>query len=129
MKQVSPGARVRVTGICVAVRANSINYGAEEEPFDILLRSVDDLAVIAGPPLLSIRNLIRIVALLLAVMLVVVVRGWGLERRVRRQALTRAARTEIEADLERRRSRILEDINGSKPLASIVEEIAELVSS
>jgi diguanylate cyclase (GGDEF)-like protein len=129
MKQVSPGARVRVTGICVAVRANSINYGAEEEPFDILLRSVDDLAVIAGPPLLSIRNLIRIVALLLAVMLVVVVRGWVLERRVRRQALTMAARTEIEADLERRRSRILEDINGSKPLASIVEEIAELVSS
>jgi diguanylate cyclase (GGDEF)-like protein len=129
MKQVSPGARVRVTGICVAVRANSINYGAEEEPFDILLRSVDDLAVIAGPPLLSIRNLIRIVALLLAVMLVVVVRGWVLERRVRRQALTMAARTEIEADLERRRSRILEDINGSKPLASIVEEIAALVSS
>jgi diguanylate cyclase (GGDEF)-like protein len=129
MKQVSPGARVRVTGICVAVRANSINYGAEEEPFDILLRSFDDIAVIAGPPLLSIRNLIRIVALLLAVMLVVVVRGWVLERRVRRQALTMAARTEIEADLERRRSRILEDINGSKPLASIVEEIAELVSS
>jgi hypothetical protein len=71
MKQVPLGANVRVTGICEAVRANSINYGAEEEPFDILLPSFDDIAVIAGPPLLSIRNLIRIVALLLAVMLVV----------------------------------------------------------
>jgi diguanylate cyclase (GGDEF)-like protein len=72
--------------------------------------------------------LIRIVALLLAVMLAVVVRGWVLERRVHGQALTMTARTEIEADLERRRSRILEDINGAKPLASIVEEISQLVS-
>jgi diguanylate cyclase (GGDEF)-like protein len=32
------------------------------------------------------------------------------------------------ADLEQRRGRILEDINGSLPLAEIVEEIAELVS-
>jgi diguanylate cyclase (GGDEF)-like protein len=129
MKQVSPGARVRVTGICMAARANSINYGVEGEPFDILLPSFDDIAVIAGPSLLTIRNLIRLVSLLLAVMLVVVVRSWILERRVHRQAVTMAARTEIEADLERRRSRILEDINGSKPLASIVEEIAQLVSS
>jgi diguanylate cyclase (GGDEF)-like protein len=32
------------------------------------------------------------------------------------------------ADIEQRRGRILEDINGSRPLAEIVEEIAELVS-
>jgi len=128
MKQVSPGATVRVTGICVAANSSSINYGAEEEPFNILLRSFDDLVVVARPPLLTIRNLIRIVALLLAVMLVIVVRGWILERRVHGQALTMTARTEIEADLERRRSRILEDINSAKPLASIVEEISQLVS-
>ncbi len=129
MKKVSPGVTVRVTGICVAVRASSINYGAEEEPFNILLRSFDDVTVVARAAWLNVRNLIMIVGLLLAVMLVVVVRGWVLERRVRRQALTMASHTEMEADLERRRSRILEDINGSKPLASIVEEIAELVSS
>jgi len=128
MKQVPPGATVRVTGICVAVRSGSVIDTLQEEPFNILLRSFDDLTVIARPPLLSIRNLIRLVALLLAVMLVAVARGWVLERRVHGQALTMTARTEIEADLERRRSRILEDINGSKPLASIVEEIAELVS-
>ena len=128
MKKLSPGATIRVTGICVAANAISINYGAEEEPFNILLRSFDDLAVIASPPLLTTRNLIRIVALLLAVMLVIVLRGWVLERRVHGQALTMTARTEIEAGLERRRSRILEDINGAKPLASIVEEIAQLVS-
>ncbi|MFY9853159.1 MAG: GGDEF domain-containing protein [Terracidiphilus sp.] len=129
MRQVPLGATVRVTGICVAVRTGSVNDTVQEEPFNILLRSFDDLAVVRKPSLLSIRNLIRIVALLLGAMLMVVVRGWVLERRVRRQALTMASRTEMEADLERRRSRILEDINGSKPLASIVEEIAELVSS
>jgi diguanylate cyclase (GGDEF)-like protein len=129
MKQVPLGATVRVTGICVAVRTSSLNETVQEEPFNILLRSFDDLTVVVRPSLLSIRNLIRIVALLLAAMLVVVLRGWVLERRVRRQALTMASRTEMEADLERRRSRILEDINGSKPLASIVEEIAALVSS
>ncbi|MGA3010433.1 MAG: GGDEF domain-containing protein [Terracidiphilus sp.] len=129
MKQVPLGATVRVTGICVAVHASSINYGAEEEPFNILLRSFDDLTIVRRPSLLSVRNLILLVGLLLAVVLVVVVRGWALERRVRRQALAMASRTEMEADLERRRSSILEDINGSRPLASIVEEIAALVSS
>lgn len=129
MKQVSLGSNVRVTGICEAVRASAINYGAQEEPFNILLSSLDDITVVAGPPLLSIRNLIFLVVLLLAIMLGVFVRGWTLERRVHRQAVTIAARKEVEADLERRRSRILEDINGSKPLASIVEGITELVSS
>jgi diguanylate cyclase (GGDEF)-like protein len=49
------------------------------------------------------------------------IRSWILERRVRRQ-------TASVAYLERRRRRILEDINGSRPLAEIIEEITELVS-
>src|SRR5208282_4917027 len=56
------------------------------------------------------------------------VRGWILERKIRRQTAAMARRTEAEAVLERRRSRILEDINGSRPLAEIVEQITELVS-
>jgi diguanylate cyclase (GGDEF)-like protein len=49
------------------------------------------------------------------------VRGWILERRIRHQ-------TAALAYVERRRSRILEDINGSRPLAEIIEQITELVS-
>jgi diguanylate cyclase (GGDEF)-like protein len=49
------------------------------------------------------------------------VRGWTLERRFRRQ-------TAEVAYIERRRGRILEDINGSRPLAAIIEQITELVS-
>lgn len=52
-----------------------------------------------------------------------------LERRVRQQAISIAARIEAEADLERRRARILEEMNGLRPLAEIIERITELVSS
>jgi diguanylate cyclase (GGDEF)-like protein len=62
-----------------------------------------------------------LVGLLLAVVLAGGARGWMIERRVRRQ-------TAALAYIEKRRSRILEDINGSRPLAKIVEEITELVS-
>jgi diguanylate cyclase (GGDEF)-like protein len=55
------------------------------------------------------------------IVFVVIVRSWALERKVRRQ-------TSALAKIEQRRSRILEDINGSRPLAEIVEEITELAS-
>jgi diguanylate cyclase (GGDEF)-like protein len=85
--------------------------------------------------LLNIRNLLLVVGFLFAVVLAVGAKGWTLERRVRRQTAALAARIESEAALEhrltqieRRRSRILEDINGSHPLAEILEQIVELVS-
>jgi diguanylate cyclase (GGDEF)-like protein len=62
-----------------------------------------------------------LVGLLLAVVFVVAARGWAIEHRVRRQTAALAL-------IEQRRSRILEDINGTRPLAEIVEEITELVS-
>jgi hypothetical protein len=55
------------------------------------------------------------------VVFVVGARGWAIEHRVRRQTAALAL-------IEQRRSRILEDINGVRPLAEIVEEITELVS-
>jgi diguanylate cyclase (GGDEF)-like protein len=48
---------------------------------------------------------------------------------VRQKTAELATRIESEAILERRRSRILEDINGARPLAEIIEEITELVSA
>jgi diguanylate cyclase (GGDEF)-like protein len=120
MRQIPLGSRVRVAGICVIVEANTINPG-EEVPFNILMRSFDDIAVVASPSLLTVRNLGLLVGLLLVIVLAVGTRGWFLERRVRRQT------TEL-AYIERRRSRILEDINGSRPLAEIIDQITELVS-
>ena len=134
MLQVPLGSKVRVTGICTIMDVNSINPG-EEVPFNILLRSFDDLTVIAKPSWLNIANLIRIVGAL--ALIVIVVGAWGaiLNMKVRRQTAALAKRIAAEAAFERRmaqlevkRSRILEDINGSRPLAEILEEIMELVS-
>ncbi len=120
MKEVPLGSRIRVTGICFIEPSPLINPGGEV-PFNILLRSFDDVTVVARPSMLNIRNLLILVGLLLLVVIGAGVRAWALERKVRRYNAALA-------DLEQRRSSILEDINGARPLAEIIEEIAELVS-
>jgi diguanylate cyclase (GGDEF)-like protein len=120
MKQVPIGTRIRATGICMIEDTNPFNT-SEQAPFKILLRSFDDVAVVASPSLLNVRNLIILVALLIVVVVAIGARGWAIEHRTRRQ-------TAALAYLEQRRSRILEDINGARPLAEIIEEITELAS-
>ena len=120
MMRIPLGSRIRVTGICMIEEANPYNTSVEV-PFDLLLRTFDDIEIVARPSLLSIRNLLILAGLLFAVVIVVGARGWAIERKVRRQTAALAA-------LERRRGRILEDINGSRPLAEILEEITDLVS-
>jgi diguanylate cyclase (GGDEF)-like protein len=119
MKPVPLGSSIRVTGVCILSDSNPWDGQA---PFKILLRSFDDIAIVARPSLLNTRNLILVVCLLLLVVFTVVGRGWFIERNVRRQTATLA-------ELERKRSRILEDINGERPLAEILEAITAMVSS
>jgi diguanylate cyclase (GGDEF)-like protein len=118
MKEIPLGSRVRITGICVPYNSDAFNGPV---PFDILLRSFDDVTVVANPSWLTVPNLILLIGVLLAVLSAVGARGWFLERRVRRQNASLAY-------IERRRSRILEDINNARPLAAIIEQITELVS-
>jgi diguanylate cyclase (GGDEF)-like protein len=92
-----------------------------QDAFNILLRSFDDISIVAKPSLLNVRNLILLVGLLVVLLFAAILRGWVMERKVRRRDATAAS-------IERRRSRILEDINGSRPLAQIMEEITALVS-
>jgi diguanylate cyclase (GGDEF)-like protein len=125
MKLVTPGSRVQITGICTPHAADPLNGPVE---FDLLLRSFDDITVISEPPLWSAANLTRIVIGLL--LLVITAGAWGavLMRKVHRQTKAMASRTEAEAILERKRSRILEDTNGTESLAAILEQIVEMVS-
>jgi diguanylate cyclase (GGDEF)-like protein len=118
MLLVPIGTKIRVTGICMTLDGEPYN---DEAPFDILMRSFDDIQVIAKPSWLNIRHLTLTVGLLLAVLFAVGIKGWTLDRKVRRQ-------TAALAYLERRRSRILENINGVHPLAEIIEQITEVVS-
>jgi diguanylate cyclase (GGDEF)-like protein len=121
MMQVEPETRIRVTGICMATPANTIDPSEQEVPFSILMRSFDDIEVVARPSLLNTRNLIILVGFLLVVVIIVGARGWAVERKMRWQ-------TAALGYIEQRRSRVLEDINRSRPLAEIIEQIAELVS-
>jgi diguanylate cyclase (GGDEF)-like protein len=132
MREIPLGSRVRVTGICVLQDTTLFTGPA---PFDILVRSPEDISVVRSPSLLNIRNLIRVVEVLLLFVIVAATWGWTLNRKVGRQtaALTEQAEAEAAmerrmAQLEQRRSRILEHISGSKPLAQILEEVCDLVS-
>ena len=133
MKHVPPGARVRVTGICFM---NTSNPFDTRVPFNILLRSPDDIAVVAACSVAHCRQPRTPGGLLLFIVLLLVsVWVWMLRRRVRQQTAAITAQSEADAAQERRiaqleqwRSRILEDINGSRPLADIVEHITEMVS-
>jgi diguanylate cyclase (GGDEF)-like protein len=120
MKQVPLGATVRITGIA------SVSYGANpfEGPadFDVLLRSFNDIEVVAEPSWLNVHNLTRLVEILLGVIFIIGLRVIWTERQAR---LHNAAM----AYFERRRGKILEDINNSRPLAEILESINELVSA
>jgi diguanylate cyclase (GGDEF)-like protein len=118
MKQVALGSRIRVTGISMYYSSDPFNGPMAS---GMLLRSSDDIAVVAGPSLLSIRNLMLLVGLLLLFVFAVGAWGWAIERKARRQ-------TAALANIEQRRRRILEDINGSLPLAEIIEQITALVS-
>jgi diguanylate cyclase (GGDEF)-like protein len=132
MRNIADGSRIRVTGICMLDDSNPFNA---QVPFTILMRSYDDISLVAKPSLLNVRNLLYLIGFLLIIVFTGGARSWGLERQVRRQTATLAARIEAEAALEhhqaqteQRRSRILEDINGARPLAEILEEIVDLVS-
>ena len=125
MKTVPIGSRVRVSGICTLENSNPFE---REVPFDILMRTPDDIVMIAPPSRLNLRNLMLLVGLLLVVVFVVIARGWALERKMRRQTTAISMLLEAEAELERRRSGILEDINGVRSLGEILNEIAAIVS-
>jgi diguanylate cyclase (GGDEF)-like protein len=118
MKVVPPGSRVRVTGICVPDNSNPFR---RDNHFSILLRSADDIAVVAGPSWMNGRHVMMIASLLLIVALLFGVRAWLLESKTRREIGSLAY-------VEQRRGRILESINSSEPLAEILERVTELVS-
>ncbi len=121
MKQLPPGARVRVTGISVP---QSLSPSASQATFEILLRSPGDLAIVAKPFWLDLRNPIVILIPMLVVAIALAVWVFILKTKVRHQTGKLATMTY----LEQRRSRILADLNSSKPLVEIIEKITEMVS-
>jgi diguanylate cyclase (GGDEF)-like protein len=118
MKRIPLGSTIRVTGISMYYSSDPFNGPLASH---MLLRSADDVKVIARPTLLNVPNLIFLVGMLLAAVLAVGARGWYVERDMRRHTASLAY-------IEQRRSRILEAMHARRPLAEILEEITEFVS-
>lgn len=133
MKHLAPGSKVRITGICFTGEAG--RPFDTRVPFEILIRSSDDIAVLAGAPWFTVANLAQLAGLLFLVVLAVSVWVLMLRKRVQQQTAAITAQSEADAAQERRvaqleqwRSRVLEDINSSRPLGDIVEHITEMMS-
>jgi diguanylate cyclase (GGDEF)-like protein len=77
--------------------------------------------VLASPPLLNVRNLVILVAVLLLAFFAFGARGWHLERKRRQESAALAY-------LEQRRSLVLRELNSSRPLNEIIDQVTDLVS-
>ncbi|HEX4309181.1 MAG TPA: diguanylate cyclase [Acidobacteriaceae bacterium] len=119
MKNLPLGSTVEIVGICAVGDSNPFD---PQVPFNLLMRTPSDIVILARPSPLNVRNLVILVGFLLLVVIAVGLRGWHIEHRVRHQ-------TAALANIERRRGRILEDINGTRPVEEILHSITELLSS
>jgi diguanylate cyclase (GGDEF)-like protein len=132
LKHLALGSKVRVVGICFMGASNPFDT---QVPFDILMRTTDDIITIGRASWLSVGNLVRVVGVLLVIVLIVSVWGWILRMKVRHQTATITAHAETEArserhntQLEMKRSRILEDINSSRPMPELIDAVTEMVA-
>jgi diguanylate cyclase (GGDEF)-like protein len=119
MRTVPIGSRIRVTGICTMVNANPNGH---DVPFNILLRTADDLVILNPPSWFTVRHLGTLVLLMLLCMLGFGARAWFVDRIMRAEVAALGY-------LGNRRGLILEDINNSRPLPGILERITELGSA
>lgn len=118
LQKIEPGSTVRIVGVC---KVSQAEQSQDPTAFDILLRSPEDLTVIAGPSLLTVRNLTYLVGALLAGLLIIGAFALRAERRGRSH-IARLAR------MEQMRSRVLEHLNGSTSLLDLIDEATEIVS-
>jgi diguanylate cyclase (GGDEF)-like protein len=118
MRNVPIGARIRVTGICAMDNTSPFGHNV---PFNIMLRTPDDLQLLAMPSWFTARHLGQLVLWLLLGILAVGARAWFVDRTMRAEVAALGY-------LGQRRGLILEDINNSRPLPGILESITELAS-
>ncbi|MGC1422006.1 MAG: GGDEF domain-containing protein [Terracidiphilus sp.] len=131
-KHLVLGSTVRVAGICIMGDSNPFDT---QVPFKLLMRTTDDIISVGAPPWVSVGNLVRVVVVLLAMVLIVGVWGWVLRMKVQNQTVTITTHAETEARIERhntqlevKRSRILEDINSSRPMPELIDAVTEMVA-
>ncbi|HVT98497.1 MAG TPA: GGDEF domain-containing protein, partial [Acidobacteriaceae bacterium] len=119
MRTFPLGSRVRVTGICVLDRGDQFRGPAA---FHLLLRSSQDVAMLAGPSPVSVRNLIILLGVLVILVSGAIAKAFLLERKLRRQGVATAS------TIDRWRTRVIDGINSAIPLRETLSQITELLS-
>jgi diguanylate cyclase (GGDEF)-like protein len=129
---LSVGTRVRVSGICFA---QGSNHWRRALWFSLHLRTPSDVVVLAKPSWWTTRRMIYLVSALCLAIVVALIWGALLRRRLHSQTLLMQQTLQEEADrerfqtfLEKERSRVLEAINSRAPLEQVLRMVAEFLS-
>lgn len=125
------GSQLRVIGDCFVQSEGVWNNAVS---FNIQMRTANDVAVVSLPSWWTVQHLVFVSAALLIVIVAVLTWAALLRRRValqtsiiRRSVEDEATRERRRTTLEKERALILEAINSSQPLASVLELIAAFV--
>jgi len=127
------GTRVKVTGVCFVAEGN---HWRDRLWFDIRMRSLGDIVILQQPSWWTVKRLAYVITFMSAMILIAVIWAGLLDRRLRRQTAIVARQSQEDAMRERRlarqeqqRSKILELISSSAPLADVLREIMAMVST
>gem|GEM_PF-2032548 len=108
MADLASGSRVRLTGISVVRLGQDRDHPTE---FRLLLRNLEDIAILQKPPWWTLGRLVWILAVLAAITALAVAWGVILRRRVRAQTEIIRLRMESEAMLAARYRDLFENAN------------------
>ena len=126
------GTHVRVSGVCFL---QGDSRGRSALSFSLHLRTPHDVVILAKPTWWTTRRMIYLVSALCLAIVVALIWGTWLRRRLRAQTFMMQRTLQEEADrerfqtfLEKERSRVLEAINSRAPLEQVLRMIAEFLS-
>jgi diguanylate cyclase (GGDEF)-like protein len=122
LPDLTPGMLVTVRGIC---RIMPTGFWGKPVLFRLDMRQSSDLTVLARPSWWTVTHLLYVLGGLLAVALLMMAWAMVLRGRVAMQA----ERIERTMQMERERSRLLEEINSEIPLEQLLEDICRSVET
>ena len=122
LPDLTMGSRVAVTGICKITPSGS--WG-KPLLFRLDMRERQDLEVIARPSWWTVAHLVIVIGALLAASIFIV--GWA--EVLRRKVAKQTRQIEHTMQVERERSRLLEEINSETPLPQLLENICTSIEA